>query len=365
LSSRHLFDRFPSLVGRVPFVELGTFPTPLETLDALAEEMGLASLLVKRDDVSGEPYGGNKVRKLEFLLGDALAAGATETLTFGAAGSNHALATAVYAARLGMKPYSMLSGQPNAAYVRRNLLAGHAVGAELLLAPDLEGREREAVRLLQERERATGRRPYVVPMGGTSPLGTLGPVEGGLELGAQVAEAGLPAPDVLYVALGSMGTAAGVIVGLAALGLPTRIVAVRVTPSEWANAGKLTGLIDSTVALLRENGAEVPDVDARSWRVHDEAFGEGYARFTAEGVAACACAEDAGLHLEGTYTGKTFGAMLADARAGELRGKRVAFWNTYNSRDVTSLIGDVSPEDLPEPFRRYFSEPLQPLDPAS
>jgi 1-aminocyclopropane-1-carboxylate deaminase/D-cysteine desulfhydrase-like pyridoxal-dependent ACC family enzyme len=347
---------------RIPHVSLATLPTPVEPLPALAEELGLAGLVVKRDDLTSETYGGNKVRKLEFLLGAALDAGATETLTFGAAGSNHATATALYAARLGLRPTSLLIDQPSAGYLRRNLLAQHAAGTRLLLASDMEARDAEAARLMGERLRETGRAPYLIPTGGSSPTGALGLVQAALELGAQADAGELDVPDVLYVAFGSMGTAAGLILGLAALGWPTRVVAVRVTPTDWADADKLRILLSETAALLKDAGVELPEPGPDAWRVDDSAFGGEYARFTPEGMAAIARVSEEGISLDGTYSGKAFGALLRDARRGDLAGERVLFWDTFNSRDMTPLIGDAEWHDLPEAFHHYFSEPVQELD---
>lgn len=354
---RPLFRRYPALAENLPHADLGTFPTPVTRA-----ELGGARVAVKRDDRSAEPYGGNKVRKLEFLLGDALAQGAVETLTFGAAGSNHALATAIYARKLGLRPISMLVHQPNARYVGRNLLAQHAVGAEVHVLDDYTQRERAAVRLLQARERETGRRPYVVPMGGTSPLGTLGFVNAAFELAGQVEAGEAPLPDLLYVPLGSMGTAAGLILGLAALAWPTRVVAVRVTPREVAGEPQLTDLLARTASLLREAGADVPDPDPAVYEVRHDEFGEEYARFTAEGMAAVRAAAEAGLLLEGTYTGKTLAALLADAESGRLADAHGLFWDTYDSHDVVAMGAGAGPAGLPEGCRRYFDEPYQELD---
>ncbi len=356
-----LYRRFPALADVLPHVALVHRPTPVERMPIDGHEVW-----VKRDDRSAERYGGNKVRKLEFLLGEALEQGAVETLTFGAAGSNHALATAVYARALGLRPISMLTPQPNASYVRRNLLAQHALGADIRPFPDRESRERAAVRVLREREAETGRRPYVVPMGGTSPVGSVGFVDAALELASQVEAGDVPLPDLLYVPLGSMGTTAGITAGLSAAGLPTRVVAVRVTPLEWANEEALAALIARTVELLRSAGARVAvDVPRESWEIRHDAFGDEYARFTPEGVAAVAAADEAGLHLEGTYTGKTMAALLADLRSGSLDGQRVLFWDTYNSLDLGELIADVDWRELPDAFHGYFTEPLQELDPGA
>ena len=114
-----LFKNYPLLKEKLPYISLGNFPTPVEKLEKMGSKLGLDNLYIKRDDISGTTYGGNKVRKLEFVLGQALKSGVKEVMTFGFAGSNHALATAVYANKLGLRSISMLFPQPNAYYVRK------------------------------------------------------------------------------------------------------------------------------------------------------------------------------------------------------------------------------------------------------
>ncbi|MHB9029110.1 MAG: pyridoxal-phosphate dependent enzyme, partial [Candidatus Latescibacterota bacterium] len=125
-----LFRAYPLLGEKLPYISLGEFPTPAEELHHLGAVSGIGRLYIKRDDLSGNLYGGNKVRKLEFLLGEAVREGAKEVMTFGAAGSNHALAAAVYARQAGLRGILMLRPQPTARYVRKNLLRHRAVRAE-------------------------------------------------------------------------------------------------------------------------------------------------------------------------------------------------------------------------------------------
>ena len=124
-----LFEHYPLLKDRLPYVSLGEYPTPVEKLERAGRNIGIDQLYVKRDDLSGEIYGGNKVRKLEFILGHALRVRARGVFAFGFAGSNHAVSMAVYAKQVGLKSISMLMPQPNAHYVRRNLLLSHHCGA--------------------------------------------------------------------------------------------------------------------------------------------------------------------------------------------------------------------------------------------
>ena len=168
-----LFENYQLLGKKLPYVSLGDFPTPVQKFDQLGKQLGLSDLFIKRDDLTGKVYGGNKVRKLEFILGDALRSGAKEVMTFGAAGSNHALATAIYARQLGIKSISMLVSQPNADYVRCNLLMSYQNEAELhLYSPKRFFRataDPSIVYQLLRHGLKQGQLPHVIPMGGSSP----------------------------------------------------------------------------------------------------------------------------------------------------------------------------------------------------
>ena len=174
------------LAHELPYVSLGEFPTPVQKLDQLGRQLGLDNLFIKRDDLSGKIYGGNKIRKLEFILGNALRTQVKEVLTFGAAGSNHALATAIYAKQLGLKSISMLVPQPNAQYVRRNLLMSYYCGAELHLLPNIPFiaplTNPAVLYQLLRHGLKRGQFPMVIPMGGSSPLGSVGFVNAAFEL---------------------------------------------------------------------------------------------------------------------------------------------------------------------------------------
>ena len=126
-----IFRLFPELAEKLPYISLGEFPTPVFHLKKLGKQIGTDHLYLKQDGVSGTVYGGNKIRKLEFILGDALKKKAKSVLTFGYAGSNHALATSIYARQFGLESISILLKQPNAHYVRRNLLMGLAHDAQI------------------------------------------------------------------------------------------------------------------------------------------------------------------------------------------------------------------------------------------
>ncbi len=360
-----LFDRFPRLAEALPYVPLGNFPTPVERCDTFGVALGHDAIYIKRDDVSGEPYGGNKVRKLEFLLGKAMRDKRREVLTFGYAGSNHCLATAIYARELGLGSISMLLPQPPSQSLRRNLLLSHAVGAELHHYSSRPAIVCGTLLQLARHQILRGKAPQMIPAGGSSPLGVTGFVNAAFELRNQV-DAGLcPEPDLLYVAVGSMGSAAGLLIGLKAAGLKTRLTPVRVIETGMASPEKLARLIARTQAFLRDRDPAFP---TRSFvladcLLRDEYFGDGYGQFTPEDAEAIALIDQTQhVHLEGTYTGKTLAALIGDARRGALAGKTVLFWDTYNSRPVWDATGHVDYHILPGVFHRYFEGALQSLD---
>lgn len=365
-----LFLDYPGLEKGLPYVALGRFPTPVEALEPLGRELGVGRLAIKRDDLSGAAYGGNKVRKLEFLLGAARRAGAREVVTVGFAGSNHALATALYARALGLRCTALLLPQVGAQYVRRNLLAGRGAGAALRhyrnLATLMIGGWGE---FLRGRWR-DGVWPYYIPPGGSCPLGVAGYVNAALELRDQIAAGETEAPDRIYVPLGSMGTAAGLALGLKAAGLGSQVVAVRVIEERLASGKGMAALLRQTGALLHKLDPAFPRADlpgpafsAGALVIRNDYFGAGYARFTEAGVRAAELMRArAGLPLNGAYSAKAFAALLGDAARGELKGKAVLFWNTYNSRDLDALIAGVDYHALPPALQRYFEEEVQPLD---
>ena len=364
-----LFEHHQPLAHKLPHISLGEFPTPIQKLDQLGSHIGLDSLFIKRDDLSGKIYGGNKIRKLEFILGDALRSKVNEVLTFGAAGSNHALATAIYAKQLGLKSISMLVPQPNAHYVRRNLLMSCHCGAELHLYPNIPYVTPLATlavfyQLLRHRLKS-GQFPKIIPMGGSSPLGAVGFVNAAFELKEQILKGEIPEPDYIYVASGSMGTAAGLTLGLKAIKSKTRVISVRVNSDKFVNAKGMVKLINKTNALLSSLDPSFPtlgfsehDIDIRHG-----SFGKQYALFTKEGMEAAARMERyGGIKLEGTYTGKAFAALIDDGKKSSLRDKVLLFWNTYNSLDFSKAIANIDYHRLPRCFHRYFEEEVQPLE---
>lgn len=360
-----LFKKFPVLKEKLPYVALGIFPTPVMQLTKLGEEIGIDRLYLKQDGESGEIYGGNKIRKLEFILGDALEKRTKSVLTFGYAGSNHALATSIYAGKLGLKSTSILLKQPNARYVRRNLLMGHAHGAQLCHYKSEYPAFAAVLLKILKNVLKHGRLPYIVPPGGSSPLGIMGYVNAAFELKEQVEKGILPEPELIFVALGTMGTAVGLLLGLKAAGLSTKVVSVRVTDEKYANKQKFMTLFNKTVTLISAVAPSFPQVKiaASDVDIRHNFFGGQYARFSREGMAAVNLlkkTED--ISLEGTYTGKTMAALMDQMKSGASKDSVVLFWNTYNTRDFSGSIDKIHYRQLPKSFHHYFEEDVQPLD---
>ena len=346
--------RFPALTGRLPRRPLACLPTAVHQLTRL----GLANLWIKRDDQTGLVYGGNKVRKLEWLLAEALARGHRTVLTTGALGSNHALATTIYARELGLRTELVLVPQPITAHVRRTLLLDHAYGATIHLASGVPAAVRGVIgRLL--RGVATRDRPYFIPTGGSSPLGTLGFVNAGLELAEQVADGAVPEPAAIVAPLGSGGTVAGLVAGLKLAGLGTRVIAIRVSDVMAPPPARLARLARQALAQLARLGAGplAVDVGADDFDVRGEWLGTGYGAVTVEAEEAqrrIAARED--LHLEATYGAKALAALFVIAREPAWRDRPLLFWHTYSAVDPGAALGRLPDwHTLPQPLHRFFT----------
>lgn len=364
-----LFEQYPRLRETVPHVALAELPTPVQRLEHLERELGDAlgsgRLYAKRDDLSAHAYGGNKVRNLEFLLGRAVRDQRKTVLTFGTAGSNQAAATAIYANGFDIRTIAMLLPQPNAHYVRLNLLLCRRADAELHYNRVMPGTVLSTLYQLGRHRLREGRFPQIIPPGGTSPLGMAGFVNAALELGRQIDAGDMPEPDYLYAALGTMGTVLGLLLGLKVAGLRTRIVAVRVTEPQFSSMRKAHRLFRRANALLHEADPAFPLVPfpEGDFTIRHDYFGTQYALYTEESVQTVQRVREAeGLELEGTYTGKAFAALLADAEAGKLLGKTALFWITNSSRDLSPEVEGLDYHELPKAFHRYFEQDVQPLD---
>lgn len=354
MSGNGLAQAFPALAGALPYLALAELPTPLEDAPALAARLGLGALAVKRDDLTSPLYGGNKVRKLEYLLADALAHGCDSVVTYGSVGSNHALATAVFAARLGLTPHAVLVDQPASPVVAQKLRYLLKIGAAIHAAGSF-AQTHQVCEEIRAGHPEGPQRVCEIPWGGSNWLGAIGFVAAALELARQSADAG--APEFLYVSGGTMGTVTGLALGLRAAGLPTRIVAPRAVPSGAGAEARLAEVVAETNREIHARDASFPlfDDPLANIELRPEFYGPGYAESTPATDEAVALMRDLqGVKLEVTYTGKAFAGLVADARSGRLAGRRAVFWNTYNSAPYPADLDAVDLAPLPAEFRRYL-----------
>ncbi len=354
MSTDALETAFPALAGALPRIALGELPTPLEDLPPLGRELGLATLIVKRDDLTSPIYGGNKVRKLEHLLADALASGCDAIVTFGTTGSNHALAASVFANRLGLACHAVLLDQVMTPYVGATLRYHLRLGTQLHRATSYN-HSLQVASQIRERHPGGTRRLYEIPWGGSNWRGAAGFVGAGLEFAGQLSAG--EEPEYLYVAGGTMGTAIGLSLGLRVAGLRTRVIAPRVVPFGEGSAARVAELLAETNRELHDRDPRFPLVEEpmRNLELRGEFLGDGYAEATAAAREALELMRDlGGIRLETTYTAKAFAALVSDARSGRLAGRRVAFWNTYSSAPYPADLDAADTTALPAQFAHYL-----------
>ena len=357
-----LFNKFPKLKEKIAYVSLGDFPTPIQKWIQLGNVLGNKNIFVKRDDLSGKKqidgtrlFGGNKIRKLEFLLADALNKNAKKVVTYGCAGSNHALSTAICAKHVGLKSILMLKAQPNSKLVQNNLLLDLYYGAEIYYFPDDKSRTEATQKLIENDNQI-----YFIPTGGSVPLGVIGFVNSIFELNDQIKSEKLKEPDYIYVAMGSCGTTAGLLLGIQSLGLKTKIVAITVEPEEHTVnfLAETKRLFNETNQLLNSLDNNFPLVEfAENQLIINKNFcGKEYGLFTEEGIKAIELLEKTeDIVLDGTYTAKAMAALIFDITNNVRKPEDIIlFWNTYCGINFSDLIKSVNYNKLPVEFHKYF-----------
>jgi D-cysteine desulfhydrase family pyridoxal phosphate-dependent enzyme len=310
----------------VPRLRLAHLPTPLEFAPRLGAALGLPHLLVKRDDCTGLALGGNKARKLEYLLYEARANAADTLITTGGAQSNHARMTAAAACRLGMRAILVLADDPPRE-VQGNLLIDRLCGAEVRLEGDVSAAEM-ALRMerLAAALREQGHRPYIIPVGGSTPLGCLGYARAVAELAEQAAALDVRV-DAMVVATGSTGTLAGMLLGAAAWLPGVRLYGISVSPPAPAGRSKAFAIADTAA---QNYGLPLQAAGPEEVCVEDRWLGPGYGVPTPEGVEAMRlAARTEGLILDPVYTAKALAGLRALAAEGILQPREtVVFWHT-------------------------------------
>lgn len=308
----------------LPRVEIVQLPTPLEEMPRLSETLGVR-MLVKRDDRIGLAGGGNKGRKLEYLVAEALEQGADTLITTGAIQSNHARQTAAAAAKFGMEADLVLVGSEPP--IRDgNLLLDDLLGARVhWVAPESAATADQEMGRVAEELRQKGHKPYIMPRGGSNAVGATGYVQAGLEAMGQLTERGLEA-DRMVVATGSGGTHAGLLVGARMAGFGSQILGIAVSRPKNQLIAKLKGLVKAIVEHLEVTLS----FEDRDFVVYDDYLGAGYGRPAAlEREAIRLVARKEGIILDPVYTGRTMGGVMDLIRRGVVaKGETLLFWHT-------------------------------------
>ncbi len=308
-------------------VALGTAPTPVRRLPGLVDGV---DLWLKDESVFGDgAWGGNKVRKLEWILPEARRRRVRTLLTVGGIGTHWGLACALYGREHGFGTVLGLVDQPVDDHVREQLARLEASGARLHRYPSV-GRLKLAAPWLVLSNVRGGTLPWYLPAGGSNPVGTLGYVETALEIAAQVAAGELPEPATVVAPIGSGGTAAGLTLGFRLAGLQTRVFGAVVNDAFPLDAPVIARLANATADLLRSRGAgEIPTIAAADLTTADDWLGTTYGDPTPASIEMVARAREIGLDLEPVYTGKALAAVrdLGSALPGP-----VLWLNTHGPR---------------------------------
>jgi L-cysteate sulfo-lyase len=313
-------------LNQLPRQRFAKLPTPIDELANLSKRLGGPRLLVKRDDLTGLATGGNKTRKLEFLIADALAQGASSVITAGGPQSNHCRQTAAAAAIAGLECHLVLGGEPQPPL--GNLLLDELLGATIHWTPrpNRNARMAELARQLE----AEGRQPYIIPVGGSNAIGAIGYVAAIFELVDQLAEQGRAADHIIF-ATSSGGTQAGIVLGAKLAGFTGQLTAVSIdqTPDDQSDEKFLAEVcrIANLAAVILETKARLAVED---FHTNYDYLGDGYGVVgQLERNAILLLARSEGLLVGPVYTGRAFGAILDMIQRQVFNAdETVLFWHT-------------------------------------
>lgn len=323
-------------IDSLPRVKLATLPTPLDELPRLSNELGIR-VLMKRDDLTGFALGGNKARKLEFLLADAIQQGADTLVTSGGPQSNHARMSAAAARRAGMNCKLLFFGTPPQ-QANGNLLLDELLGAETAYAGTDD--KNEAERLLSgiaDELKARGRKPYVIPAGGSTALGCASYILAVGELLDQLKAASVT-PDWIFITTGSCGTHAGVLSGKKYFNSSIPIYGISVSRSKAECLQRIPILVQKTADLLEH---PLP-LEAGDVIVNADYLGPGYSIITpAAREAIYKVAQLEGIFLDPVYTGKTMAGLFDLVERGEIKhSSTIVFWHTGGTPGIFGFPQD-------------------------
>ena len=351
---RPIFESYKELDKKLPIVNLADLPTPVETFNIGASHLrNFNNLWIKRDDLTNTLYGGNKVRKLEFILADAKKKNKNTITTFGATGTNHGVATSIFAQQHGLRSKIYLFDQPVTNTVKNNLKLMAKHNAQLIHKGSLLN-----TALAYYASQVFRGKQYHLPPGGSNIMGCLSFVNAAFELKQQIEQGLLPEPNHIICPVGSSGTLAGLALGCQLAGLKSKVIGIRVAPSHLGiipicTTETVTSLMNKTYAHLRSLDKSIPKISLNKIHLDDDYYGEGYGFSTEEGDQAITAFEKRGIKLESTYTAKAAAAAIKLCCTDS--NTSVLYWHTFNSAKMDNELSTVQLNSLPKSLKNIIN----------
>lgn len=335
-------------LAKTPREPLGFFPTPFHRLERLSDLLGI-HLYIKRDDFTGVSlFGGNKVRKLEFLIGDAIQNSYDTIITFGATQSNHVMETITACCKSGLKAIAYLEDLVDTSKddLKGNLLLDTILGAEIHIVSDPDGNAMEKLYEMAHARaqalNAEGHKCYLIPIGGASDVGTIGYISGYMELRSQLEAAGI-SPDYLFTTTGSGGTLAGLLAGHAVCKDNFNIIAITAEDKPETYEAHVNTLAERALFALDINMT----IEGKECTIDRGYFGEGYeipSEAASEAIRLLAQTE--GIFTDPVYTGKCFAGLIDYVKTGKIpQGSHVVFLHTGGTTALfaeSKIIGSLA-----------------------
>ncbi len=323
-------------ISSLPRFPLAVLPTPLDELPRLSHELGVR-VVMKRDDLTGFAMGGNKARKLEFLVAHALEKNCDVLVTGGGVQSNHSRTTAAAARKAGMDAVGVFFASPSGE-TNGNLLLDEILGAQLIYAQADKLETELVIQRVCDDLRAQGKKPYLIPVGGSTKRGVVSYILAVQELLAQL-QAQKISLDAVVITTGSCGTHAGVLAGMKIYGVQIPVHGITVSRPRAECLERLPRLLDETAQFLEHEIAFSDD----DLIVHDEYIGEAYAKITPAARAAIQrVARAEGIFLDPVYTGKAMAGLIDLVERGIFKkGSTILFWHTGGAPGIFGFPNDI------------------------
>ncbi len=349
-----LFKKFPGLRKKLHHKKLGKFPTPLKRLAKFGKSVGISKLYIKDDSRLSTVFGGSQVRKFEFLLADVLANGAKSVITPGYPGSHHVLGLSIFAKKLGLKPIAMLDLKDfDKTGLKEKLMALAQYNPEIHCFPSDPVLRTAIVNKFLEHEDKFRVFPYYIPFGASTPLGCVGFVNAALELKEQIDATKIPEPDYIFMLAGSMGSAAGLIVGLKAAELKSEVVIVKIPPNvEQKSLYRLINQVFDLLVSLDKSLAGYLEKDT-SFHWNGNFLPYDNEEKVKEVVALMDKLES--IKLDTSVAGKVLAACVHYIIENDIKDKNVLFWNTHSYVDFSKYVKKTNYNRLPQMLKNLIS----------